>query len=126
MGTPTRGVRARPFARLVPSVLAGVALLLAQGCLALSACSGEIASAGGCPEACEGIPVSRTERCLWSGERLSWCVEPRPAPENIPCVTDTATGTFFRSQGYPREMPDGFRFCTAEEEALLSDFSGCD
>lgn len=98
------------------------------GCVSQSACGQDfVAGNDSCAPGCSGIRVSRAERCVWAGEELTWCVERRTvAPEDTPCVADTTTGLFYRSYGYPAEMPAGVRFCTSEEEAMLGDFTGCE
>jgi hypothetical protein len=39
---------------------------------------------------------------------------------------DTSTGEMYRSSGYPDSLPADIRYCSAEEQALLGDFTGCE
>ncbi len=118
--------------RMTPRILVAlcVGLLSATqtGCVSESSCTNEFVSGNeSCAPGCDGITVQRTAHCVWSGEELTWCVQPASSwrPEDVPCIVDTSTGDTYRSNLYPESLPSNVRYCTEEEEALLSDFSGC-
>ena len=64
------------ISRAIALIYVGTMALSVAGCVGESTCAGDFVSGNqACAAGCAGIEVARTERCVWHGETLTWCVD---------------------------------------------------